>query len=29
MTRAAEKYLEYTKEIPAKPWINNKIIDFI
>jgi len=29
MTKAVEKYLKFTKEIPTKPWINNEIIDLI
>ena len=29
MAKAAEKHLNFTKELPTKPWINNKIIDLI
>lgn len=29
MTKATEKHLKFTKEMPTKPWINYKIIDFI
>jgi len=29
MTKAAEKHLKFTKEMPTKPWINNEIIDLI
>jgi hypothetical protein len=29
MTKAEEKHLKFTIEMPTKPWINNKIIDLI
>lgn len=29
MTKAAEKHLKFTTEMPTKPWRNNKIIDLI